>query len=174
MRKENTKKFKINVMDILVILLVLICIASIVIRATSIENPSAKEYTVYFKIDDISASSYSYLQGHAGESVKLSSDGAFLGTLGKDFSRGVAIYTYTVETDVGKKEIKQAYYPAFDSEDIYSEQRCSVNGTMVVVGTKGKNGIFINGDQYIAPEMLIEIETEYIKTAINIIRIEEK
>ena len=65
-------------------------------------------------------------------------------------------------------------YPTFTDNDVYSQQRCSVIGELVVSGSRGKNGVFVNGEHYIAPEMLVEIQTENIKTSIKIIDIEEK
>ena len=54
MRKEHTKKHKINVIDILIILFVLICIVSIVARAISTMEAkqlfAPDEYRLYFQI----------------------------------------------------------------------------------------------------------------------------
>ena len=174
MRKESVKRFKINVMDILVILLILVCIGSIVFRAVVIKDSfPTKEYYVRFVIEDIKSSSYSCFDGHGGETVKFSKDGTVLGYLGSSFSQGTAVHTYTVEKDE-KQETKRAMYPTFTDNDVYSQQRCSVIGELVVSGIRGKNGVFVNGEHYIAPEMLVEIQTENIKTSIKIIDIEEK
>ena len=182
MRRENTKKFKINVMDILVILLVLVCIASIVFRSVVTKDTfPTKEYSVHFIIEDIKASSYSYFEGHEGEAIRLTKDGKVLGHLGSLFSQGSAVHSYTVEYTVEKdgeekveKETKCAFYPMFTDSSVYSQQRCSIMGEFVVIGNMGKNGVFVNGESYLAPEMLVEIQTENVKALIKIINIEEK
>ena len=174
MRKETTKKFRINIMDILVILLILVCIGSIVFRAIDTKDSfPTKEYVVRFVVEDIKSSSYSCFDGHGGEMVRLANDGTVLGYLGSSFSQGGAVHTYTVEKD-DKKETNQANYPMFTTNDLYSHQRCSINGEIVVKGNMGKNGVFVNGEHYLAPNMLVEIQTENIKTFIKIIDVEEK
>ena len=174
MRKESIKKFRINIMDILVILLILVCIGSIVFRAIATKDSfPTKEYSVRFVVEDIKSSSYSYFGGHGGEMVRLAKDGAELGYFGSSFSQGTAVHTYTVEKD-GKKETKQAIYPTFTDNDINSQQRCSIIGEILVEGNMGENGVFVNGEYYLAPGMLVEIQTENIRTFIKIVDIEGK
>ena len=129
MRKEQVKKHKINVMDILIILLTLVCITSIVLRATSNNNEyQPKEYRVYFEIDDIRSSSFTYFEGHSGDTVRIKSSGKILGTLGDEFVRGVAVHTYTETMDDGTVVTKQATHPAPESGALYTQERCSISG----------------------------------------------
>ncbi len=173
MRKERTKAYRINFMDILVIFLVLACLINVFVRAwTTQQLRQEKDYNVYFQIEDIKASSYSFFDGHAGEAVR--SNGKILGTLGADFSRDVAIYTYTENMEGKEGEVAHAYYPAFGDGGVASEEKCSIRGNIVVNGAMSGHGIFLDDDAYLTVGQTINIETEYIKATIKITDISEK
>ena len=174
MRKENVKKHKINVMDILVILLAVICVCSIVARATSNTNVyKAKEYRVYFEIDDIRSSSFTYFEGHEGEAVRLKSNGKILGTLGGDFARGVAIHTYTENMEDGTKITKQATHPLPENGALYTQERCSISGYIVVCGNYLNNGILFEDESFIKCDQELEVVTEHLEVTIRLTGVSE-
>lgn len=169
-RKETTKKIKINIMDIFVILVAVVCIVTVVLSATSSKKRyEQKQYQLYFQIDDIKSSSYSFFEGHEGENVRIKSSGEFLGTLGAEFSRGAAIYTYNENGDN-----KQYYYPESSGDTSFSHERCSINGFIVLSGEMTKDGFLVNDQTLISLNQEIEIVTEYIQVTIRVISIEEK
>lgn len=174
MRKESTKKYRFNIMDVIVILLVLLCIVSIVLRSVSIkESYKPKEYLVYFEIDDIKNSSYAFFEGHSGENVRIKDSGELLGTLGSEFTRGVAIHTYTENKDENIAD-KQYYHPEASEDISFSYERCSISGYIVVSGEMTRDGLLINDKTLLLPEQVLNIVTEHIETTIKIVSIEQK
>ena len=178
MRKERNEKFRINVMDILIILLVILCIVSISFRAWQTKDMYAiKEYSVYFCIDDIRYSSYEFFDGHAGEAVRTL-DGQLLGTLGDDFVHGVPFSTYTVDKVHGIVIASQSADTQGEDDNTSQKERCSIAGNVVVCGKmSGKeksNGVFLDGDIYIGRGNTVDIKTEYIQATIKILDIVEK
>lgn len=175
MRKETTKKHRINVIDVIVILLVLVCLISIGSRALLTMDASIpKEYRVYFQIDDIKSSSFAFLNGHEGETVRFKNDGTVLGTLGSDFVCGTAVYTYTENMEDGTSEKKHAFYPGHESNDLYSSDRCSITGYIVVKGKQINGKLLVNDEVFIAPNLTLDVITEYIETSLRITNIVEK
>ncbi len=175
MRKENVKKPKINLMDIVVILLILVCIGSIVLRAVATEEKySQREYRLHFQIDEIKSSSFEYFDGHSGEIVKIKENGRVIGVLGDEFSRGVAIHTYTEDMEDGTKVEHKVPYPAPKGENGYSEEMCSISGYILVLGNKSNGGIFLDGTLYLEPDQTLEIVTEHITATIRITGVSEK
>lgn len=177
MRKENTKKHKINVIDILVVLLALVCIASIVSRAFSTKEAkelfAPDEYRLYFQIDDIKTSSYAFFDECGGENVRVKSNGKILGVLGEEFSRGVAVHTYTENKDGNITETKY-YHPEPKYESAYSEERCSINGYIIVSGKLVNNLLWIDEETYFSVNQTLEIITEHIGTSITVTEIVQK
>lgn len=177
MRKENIKKYKINVIDILVILLALVCITSIAWRSVSIKEAEKiygnQEYRLYFQIDNIKSSSYSFFDGHSGETVRMKDGGAILGALGSEFVRGIAIHTYTESEDGNQTEHKH-YYPESTNDSVYSADRCSISGYIVISGKLTDKGFLLNGNIPLAPNQILDVVTEHIETSIEIIDIVEK
>lgn len=170
MRKEHTKKHKINVIDILIILFALICIVSIVARAASTMEAkqlfAPDEYRLYFQIDDIKASSYAFFNGHEGETVRIKS-GGILGTLGNDFSRGAAVHTYTEDKDGTITETKY-YHPEPSDETTYSEERCSIKGYISVAGKLVNNALWIDDTNCLLLGQSVQIVTEHISASITV------
>ena len=138
------------------------------------QNYLPKEYRVYFQIDDINSSSFAYFDGHSGETVRIKDSDIIFGTLGSEFSRGVAVYTYTENMEDGTKVDKTATYPAPEGNgDLYSEERCSISGYIVVWGNVSNNGIFLNGNTYFAKGDVLDIVSEHIGATIRITEISE-
>ena len=171
MRKENTKKHKINLMDVLVILLALACIGTIAARAvitnSNKENYELKEYLLYFQIDDIKSSSYDSFDGHFGETVRIKDSDRILGTLGAEFTRGIAIHTYTENIDGNIVETKY-YHPEAQGNGLGSEERCSISGYIVVTGKIINNQFLLDDEIPISSDDIIEIITEHIQTSIRV------
>ena len=173
MKKENNRKHKFNLFDLLVILLVLICATSVVLRYLEApewkEEYSISEYRLYFEIDNIRASSYKYFDDYAGEVVYLnaSDEGKILlGKLGPDMDRGLAIHTYT-DSEGGDKT---AHYPEATTDGIYDEARCSIKGYIVVRGRMTNTGFLLNGETRLFMDeiKMLDIVTEHISATIRV------
>lgn len=178
MRKERKKEFRINVMDILVILLAIVCIVSISLRIWQTKDMySQKEYEVYFCIDDIRYSSYEFFNGHGGDTVRTS-DGQILGTLGNNSVYGAPFATYTVDKMHGIVIPSQPSKDQSEGDNAPGEERCSIAGSIIVCGRmSGKDkshSVFLDGDKYIEKGSTVDIKTEYIQASVKILDIIEK
>ena len=174
MRKENKRNFKFNIFDLVIILLVLVCATSVVLRYLEApewkEKYSISDYRLYFEIDDIKASSYKYFSENAGKTVYMKTsdnEKILLGKLGPDMERGLAIYTYTDSED---ESDKVAYYPESNSDSIYDEARCSIKGYIVVKGRMTNTGFLLNGETRLFMDEIttLDIVNEYISNTIKV------
>ena len=170
MRRTNTKKFRINIMDIIVVLLAITCVVSIVLRSNFVkESIQPKEYRLCFQIDDIKSSSFAFFDGHEGENVRNKESGQVIGTLDAEFSRDIASYTYN---DNGV-EVKYSYPQA--SEDLsFSHERCSIIGYINLLGEMTNNGFMLEDGTILAENQMLEIVTEHIEVTIKVVSVEVK
>ena len=160
-RTENKKR--IGALDIFIILVVLIVIASIVVRFISNRNSDYGDkvqldnYVVSFKIMGIKDSSAkNYFE--AGTNFYLDEGDAFLGTL----REGVTI------NDALK------YYYLHDGSVIGVQNsatgnlyRVDVEGALDVTGKTDQNGKFLlNGNTYIAKNSEVKIYSKYLSVVI--------
>ena len=173
MRKENVKKHRINFIDIVVILLVVICVSSVVARAVVVDMTKdeyeIQEYQVYFEIEDIKQSSYSYFI--EGDTVRLKSSNQILGVLGSDFRCIPLSEAYNVNEDEKEEENDSSNST---NNLIYTNERCSVSGNIIVQGIFINDKFLINGTIPLAVGDTREIITEHIQVNIKITNIIEK
>ena len=133
MQKKNKPKGKFNFFDFFVIGLALLCIVSIALRAIQVpdwkEKYHDKNYRLYFEIDNIKSSSFTFFEDKADESVYVvAADGerTFIGTLGDEFERGRAFKSVSeINPETQETEIKKYYYPESD-DNLYGDGRCAV------------------------------------------------
>lgn len=171
MRKENVKKHRINFIDIVVILLVVICVSSVVARAVVVgmtkDEYEIQEYQVYFEIGDIKQSSYSYFI--EGDTVRLKSSNQILGVFGSDFRCIPLSEAYNVSEDEEENDSSNS-----TNNFIYTNERCSVSGNIVVQGIFINDTFLINGTIPLAVGDTREIITEHVQVNIKITNIIEK
>lgn len=150
-------KFRINILDFLIIILVLLCAAGAFLRVYTKNNDGKLDMqtaTIEFLIQDIpTESQYA-------------------------FGEGDVLYCYDFERElgtlVGDLVVEDAvYYDVLESAEIKrstsSGERIDVRGTFVCKGSKTENGEFaIGGTQYIAPNMSLGVAFPNIKEIILI------
>ena len=167
-RTNESPRRRFNVMDAIIILLVIFCIASIVYRMDIIDGAGVsntnEEYRLYFEIEDIRSSSISSLV--IGDTVKVSSTGEMVGRFDEIVQNIPALATYN---DSGAA----VYYPPENEENKYDETRYYVTGYITVSGRMTENGFLLNGNTYIASNSELQIATEHIETTIKVINIIE-
>lgn len=169
MLKEKRTKYKINFFDICVILLALVCMASVVVRASIVSN-EPKEYVIRFQIDDIKSSSYDYF--FAGDTVRIKSSNEVLGVFNNDLTRQAGIFTYN--DNKGGEEVKHYFYPSPVSGRFRFEERCSITGSITVMGNIKDNGFYVNDKILIDPNGTLNIISEHVEATIKITSIEAK
>lgn len=154
------RKFRINILDFLIVAMVILCIVGAFMRMYTKTNDvklESQKATVSFLIQDVqSASQYA-------------------------FTDGDRVYSPELECELGYIEGEVVATPAaFYNEDggafvkTYSEGlRVDIRGKFVCEGTwTDASGFAANGTQYIAPNMTVSVSFPGIKTSILITDVE--
>jgi hypothetical protein len=169
MISNKNKKAKFNAIDVLIILLILACIASVVYKAFFAESVAPEsdleEYRIYFKVDDIKSTSVAYFV--PGDNVRLTSNDESFGTLESIGQILLAVGAYNENGG-------EIYYPDVEDQTIYNDTRYSLTGYILVKGVITDKGFLLNGTTYIAPNTELEIVTQHLKTCIKIVSINAK
>ena len=168
-RPNESRRGRFNVIDALIILLVLLCIAGVIYRFNVIDGIGIsdvnKEYRIYFEIEDIRNTSVGSLV--PGDAVRLASTGEKIGTFDEIVQNIPALATYN-------EEGKGIYYPPENDENKFDETRYYVTGYMSVKGRMTDTGFLLNGKTYIASNSTMNILTEHISVTIKVINVVEK
>ena len=161
-RNQESKKGRFNVIDAFIIIVILLCIASVVYRMVNTNayggSTEMDEYQVSFEIDNIRQSSVDDIK--SGDKVRFKSDNVKIGELAEINDPTPAVGEYN---DSGEEVL----YPE-QTAGKYPDTRCRVTGTINVRGRMTDNGFLLEGNRYIAPNGEIEIITEHIEATIRI------
>lgn len=162
MSNENGKKRRFNVVDAVIILLVIACIAGVVYRTFTLKSvdDNSREYTLYFEVEDIGSESVDYFK--IGDTFRTSSGSAVIGTLKSFNVNGSAIGAYN---DSGKP----VYYPADESGEGYA--RISVAGCISLTGEMTNRGLLVGSALYISPNCTLELVSEHISVTVRVTNI---
>lgn len=164
---QTSRKSRFNVMDAFIILIVLLCIASLVYRYGLIDrigvNNNLEEYTIQFKIEDISSRSKDALV--EGDVITMTDTDEKIGSMEKLTSVTPSIAMYSDKDN-------PVYYP--EDTDNPNNTKYEVNGSISVKGIMTDKGFMLNGKTYIAPNSDLKISTEHIETTIKVIGINAK
>ena len=136
----NKKKFRVNILDFLILAVVALCIAGAFLRG-SVKTTDEKLITQTAEISFVIANVQSASQGCFHDGDKLYSQ-----SLGCDMGRMVGGVTAT----------PAVYYCEHDGEIVraYSAgDRVDLRGKFVCEGQMSESGFLIDGTQYIAPGM---------------------
>lgn len=157
------RKFRINILDVLIIVLVALCIGGAVLR-------------FYMKNSDDKLESQTAIVSFLIQDVQ--SDSQYV------FNEGDPIYCYELECDlgtlIGDLEVSDAvFYDAIDSAEIRSSTspglRVDIRGQFEAKGTwTDASGFSVDGTKYIAPNMGLYVAFPNIKAMILITDIEVK
>lgn len=164
---QTSRKSRFNVMDAFIILIILLCIASLVYRYGLIDrigvSNNLEEYQIQFKIENISSNSKNAII--EGDVITLTGTDEKIGTMDKLTSTTPAIAMYAdKDTPV--------FYP--EDTDNPGNTRYEVNGSISVKGMMSDKGFMLNGKTYVAPNSELKISTEHIETTVKIIGINAK
>ncbi|MBO5305152.1 MAG: DUF4330 family protein [Clostridia bacterium] len=167
MAKTETKKkgsgAGLNLLDFVVILLVLICLISAVIRVRQIDwfNKGADldEFEVYFSVTDISYISEDALV--VGDTFTLTENQATLGVL-QSIDSVLPSTMYVKDPD---GNVLGVNYP--------ESTRIDVTGTVLSLGQMTNNGYLLGGTIYIAPGRAYSVQSEHMDFTIEILDIEK-
>lgn len=135
------RRFKVNVLDFLILALVAIVIVGAFLRANAKQkDPKLETQTavISFKISNVQAASVKYFKD--GDPIRSESLGCALGTLIGDSVTATPAVTYV---ERGGAIIKTT--SALNRVDIYGQAACE--------GQMSESGFLLGGTQYIAPGM---------------------
>lgn len=166
-KKQGTTtsmRFRFNVIDVLIVLIVLACVVGLIARFSNIGGISSAEnlktYDVYFSVSNIAYTSEdAFVQG---DTVTLADSGVVLGEF------------------AGLESILPAEFFARDESGNlivvnYPEStRIDVTGRIVSRGIMSENGYLLNGTTYIASGTEYSVQSEHMDFVLKITNIVEK
>ncbi len=170
--KKNTDKktkFRPNVLDFLIVLVILGAIIGIGIRSGVVEkiitNSNATPARISFIAENISSASYDFfVKDEAFYSKTL---GCYVGTLESTSSMPAKFLQSTANG-----EMIPVHSPAIDPDDPTSESyRIDVEGSLIGSGLFTDEGFLVNGTTYIAPGSEFILESKSISVTVTILDI---
>ncbi len=163
MSKTNQQSDRFNLMDVVIILLVLLCIAGIVIRAggfTMHKSRPLDPYEIRFSVSNIAAGSEAALV--VGDTFRLVDHDMELGTFtGMESVTPAVVYMYSEQG-----RMVPAEYP--------ENTRIDVIGTVAVDGISEGSGFLLGGTLQLSPGASYRIQSEHMDFVIQILDIEKK
>lgn len=169
LKSNEDRRGRFNVMDALIILVVLLCVAGIIYRSNLIDgvgiSDTNEEYRLYFEIEDVRNTSVNSLV--PGDTVRLVSSNEKIGTFEEIVQNIPALATYN-------EDGKGIYYPPESEENKYDETRYYVTGYISVSGRMTETGFLLNGKTYIASNSDLQIITEHIQVTVKVVNIIKK
>lgn len=168
-KANGSYRRRFNVIDAIIIILVLLCIASIIYRFDLIDGVAVsdnnEEYRIYFEIEDIRNTSVASLV--PGDTVRNAKTNEKIGAFDEIVQNIPALATYNNDGE-------EIYFPPENEENKYDETRYYVTGYITVSGRMTENGFLLNGNTYIAANSELSIATEHIETTIKVLDIIKK
>lgn len=161
-KEESTKKrARIQLMDLVVLVLLVLCVVSLMIRSGKwrifSENVELDEYRIRFSVSDILASSVDAFV--IGDTFTLVSYHDVMGTLENIESVTPAV----VYVENGRQEILRVSYPEGTRVDLI--------GTLEATGTMGEGGFLLGGTLSLSPGVEYRVQSEHLDVVCKIIDI---
>lgn len=162
-------KFRPNVLDFLIVIVILGAIAGIAIRSGVVEkittNSNAEPARISFIAENINNASYDYLV--KGDDFYSKNLGCYIGKLESASPMPAVILQPTAD---GKMVAVPS--PAVNPDDPNSESyRIDVRGELTSSGLFSPEGFLVNGTTYIAPGSEFILESKSISVTVTILDI---
>ncbi len=159
--RKSDSRVRFNVVDLVIIVAILACIAGIYLRYNFGEQYGVEhelgQYEITFEVQNVrytSADAFS-----EGDAVYLKTQGKLLGTvLGIDSTTPSEM----IYTDLSGN-IRQVYYP--------ENSRIDMVGRLLVSGTMTDRGFMLDGNTFLAPGAIYAVQTPRIDVSIVIAEI---
>ena len=184
-KERAKKKFRINVFDILVIVLIIACIAGVVVRHTILERlesaTSFAQYYVYFDAESVSYSSTVALENthddtEGGNWVYLGDGITKVGYMTNGEGSSIENLTVTISDvyvkDADGKTVSAQYADIEKDKDriTYDVKDIRVKCEGFVSSDSGS--FLLNGKIYIAPGTVLNVQTKYGDFTLKVTAIE--
>lgn len=156
--QKRTAKLRFNIVDLVLIIAVLACIAGVYLRFHFSEefgvNHVQNEYAVSFEVKNIRYTSVDAFP--TGDNVYLQSSRKLLGTIIGIDSTSPSQMIYTDYSG----NVKQIYYP--------EDSRIDLTGRIAARGTLTERGFMLDGNTYLAPGASYLVLTPHINVTLTI------
>ena len=160
--KKKRKVLGLNIIDLVIILLVVICLVGAAIRAKQLNwfsgDSDLEAVEIYFSVSDIAYTSEDALV--IGDTVILCENNSVLGIL-QSIDSVLPSAMYVKDAD---GNVISVNYP--------ESTRIDVTGTILSQGTMTKNGYYLGGNIFIAPGKPYAVQSEHMNFTLVILDIE--
>lgn len=168
--KKSKGRFRINLFDVVLLLLVILCVVGIWQRKnlqSLFENEQSREaYTVSFEIRALRDTSLQYLRPGTELYVESGDGRVLLGTVAGDLPVvDASVYLPYYDPETGSTALVEAYYP---------EDYSAVKGTLDSLGMEHDGVFFAAGEFSVSVNRTLHVQTEYADFEILITGIEKK
>jgi len=160
-KKDASRRFKFNAVDIVIILLVALLGIGIFLRydmENRIFEGEGEVYTVEFVCEKVRYTTADYI--NVGDVLYFTGSTGVVGTV-----QGTLVSRPSSEEVVVDGKIITAYYP--------QDTLIDITGTISVSGTMTENGFLVSGNTYIAPNSLIEVSGKYADFELKILSLKK-
>ena len=156
--RKTDSRVRFNVIDLVIIVAILACIAGIYLRYNFGEQYGVEhqmeQYEITFQVQDVRYTSADAFQ--EGDAVYLKTQGELLGTvLGIDSTTPSEL----IYTDLSG-DIRQIYYP--------ENSRIDMEGRLLVLGVMTDRGFMLDGNIFLAPGATYAVQSPRIDVSIVI------
>lgn len=159
-----SSRFRFNVIDLLIVLIVLACVVGLIVRFGNLGKMSAgdaqKSYDVYFTVSNIAYTAEDAFV--PGDTVTLVESGAVLG----EFAALESILPAEFLARDVNGNLISVRYP--------ESTRIDVTGRIVARGVMSENGFLLNGTTYVASGAEYSVRSEHMDFVLKITSIVEK
>ena len=157
-------RFRLNVIDLLIVLIVLACAVGLVVRFGNVGKMGAEEslrtYDIYFTVSNIAYTAEAAFV--SGDTVTLADSGVVLG----EFVALESILPAEFLSRDANGNLISVRYP--------ESTRIDVTGRITAHGVMSENGFLVNGTTYVASGAEYSVQSEHMDFILKITSIVEK
>lgn len=177
--KKNTEtaRFRFNVIDVLIIVMVIVCVGGAFLRYTVLENVNfggeQKDYYITFTVSDIS---YSQLQHivQAKDETESNDNWVYLSDGITKLGDLTAVGEQNKESFVYKNDKGETLSVVYSDSEADGDVPWSMTGKILCKGRYSKNGGFLlNGKDFISPNTELDVYMKYCDFTLKIVDISE-
>ena len=166
MSKDNTQRFKLNIIDVFIIALIVLCIFTVLFRAFALAKEESKtdnyrEYIISFKAENVRGSSLKYFID--GDHVRIKSKNKVIGKLFGGITNIEAVGEYTDNGEI--------FNPDILDNDFNQTTRYNIRGDIIAKGEMTNRGLWLESGIRIAPNNEFLIITEHLEINIRIMSV---
>lgn len=167
MSKDNTQRFKLNIIDVFIIALIVFTILTVFLRIFVFSKYEAqgdlREYVISFKAEDVRGTSLKYFI--EGDVARIKSKNKVIGRLTGEITHVLSVGEYTENGEMFNSDIE---------DDPNKITRHDVRGNIIAKGEMTDRGLVLDSGVCIAPNNEFVIITEHIEIGIRIMSVELK